>query len=143
MDYRKICADELRRLNQMRTASKIIKDRILELEGKMKSVGGGSGGTAPNRGGGNKTEEKWLNLIVSVGEEKKRLREVLREIKRIEVGLDAIAEEERKILIAAYVEGEDMRDIAEREHISRATAYRLRDEAIISFARATYGTVVT
>lgn len=142
MDYRVLAIDELKRLNHNYTAEKIIRSRILELDAALKSSGGGAGGATPNPGGGNKTEHRWLNLISSISDEKKRLREVTRDIRRVETALSAVTEGEVRILRAAYIEGRDMNEIAGKEHISRATAYRLRDSAIISFTRAFYGAVV-
>ncbi len=142
MDYRLLAADELKRLNHNYTAERIIKSRILELETSLKSSGGASG-TTPNNGGGNKTEHRWLNLIASISDEKNRLREVMRSIKRVETALSAVSEEEARILRKVYIEGREMNEIAAIEHISRATAYRLRDSALISFTRTFYGAVVT
>lgn len=142
MDYRELAADELRKLNHNYTAEKVIKLRILELDARLKSSGGAMGGATPNFGGGNKTEHKWLNLISSLNDEKKRLRDVARAIKRVEMALSAVSDDEARILRAAYIENRKMDEIAGKEHMSRATAYRLRDSALISFTRAFYGAVV-
>ncbi len=142
MDYRKLAADELMRLNHNYTAEKVIKLRIIELDAILKSSGGGSDGATPNSGGGNKTEHKWLSLISSIDDEKQRLRSVARAIRRVELALSAISDEEARILRAAYIENRNMDEVAGHEHVSRATAYRLRDSALISFTRAFYGAVV-
>lgn len=143
MDYRLLAADELRKLNHNYTAEKVIKLRIIELDNILKSSGGGTGGATPNSGGGNKTEHKWLSLISSIDDEKRRLKTVTRAIRRVELALSAVSEEEARVLRSAYIENRNMDDIAGCEHVSRATAYRLRDSALINFTRAFYGAVVT
>ncbi|MBE6912105.1 MAG: DUF1492 domain-containing protein [Ruminococcaceae bacterium] len=143
MDYRVFAVDELSKLNQNYASVKIIKDRIAEIEEKLKSSGGGSGGAVPNGGGGNKTEQKWLSLIASKDDEKRRLEGVIRSIRRVEAALKAIPEIEAKILRKAYADGRHMEDIAREEHMSNRTVYRVRREAIIKFTRVYFGTVVT
>lgn len=143
MDYRVLAADELKRLRHNYTAEKTIQLRILELDSLLKSSGQGSGGTTPTGGGGNKTEYKWLSLISSIDDEKRRLKKVTREIKRVELALSAITEEEARILRLLYVENRNIDDVAGIEHMSRATAYRTRDKALASFTRALCGAVVT
>ena len=142
MDYRVLAADELRILRYNYTAQKTIKLKIFELETLLKSVGSGCGGSPPSGSGGNKTEHKWLSLISSIDDEKRRLDTVDREIERIELALSALSEEEAKILKMAYIENRSMDNISEQEHISRATAYRMRDTALENFSRALYGAVV-
>lgn len=142
MDYRLLAIDELKKLNHNYTAEKVIKLRIIDLDTRLKSSGGGIGGATPNIGGGNKTEHKWLSLISSISDEKKRLKDVNRAIRRVELALSAVSEEEARILREAYIENRNMDEIAGKEHVSRATAYRLRDSALINFTRAFYGAVV-
>ena len=144
LDFREIAADELSRLNHNYSAVKIIKSRIAEYEEKLSGCGKGTtDGAAPMRGGGNKTEMRWLNMISNIEDEKKRLRDVGRSIKRCETALSAIAPEEKSILQKVYIEGRDVKDVAVSEHLSRSSAYRLRDRALINFTRAYFGTVIT
>lgn len=143
MDYREHAIDELSRLRQNYTSVENIKSRIVEMETSLKSAGGGTGGAAPSNGGGNKTEEKWLSLISRIGDEKERLRGITRSIKRIERALSVIGEDEARILKELYVIGRNVDEVANILHTSRATAYRMRDSALIKFTRALYGAVIT
>lgn len=143
MDYRVLAIDELKKLNHNYTAEKNIKSRILELETALKSSGIALvGGVVPSSGGENKTEHKWLSLISSIDDEKQRLISVARGIERVETALSAVSEDEARILREAYIEERRMDEIADIEHISRSTAYRLRDSALINFTRAFYGAVI-
>ena len=77
----------------------------------------------------------------SKGCEKERLEKVSQEIRRIEGAFEALDEEEAKILCMSYVEHRGMEDIAMKEHISRATAFRKREKALENFTRALFGVV--
>lgn len=142
MDYREKAIDELRILRTDYTAEKLIRERIADIESSMTSVGGGSNGGMP-KGGGNKTEEKWLNLLANAADEDIRYRQVKKRIKRVEAALNAISTDEARLLKLIYVEERKIEECARVMHISRATAYRLREDALISFTRSLYGAVVT
>ena len=142
MDYRILAVDELLNIKKYRTAEKIAKIRICELESTLKSVGGGaSGGTA--KSGENKTEHRWLSLLASIDDERERLEGATRNIEKVEIALSAVSEDERKLLEMCYIQKKSVERFAEEASMSRATAYRLRDEALINFTRAMYGTVIT
>ena len=146
MDYRDKAIDELSRYLANCKAKEITKSRIVEQETALKSIR--AGGTTPNSGGGNKTEHKWLSLIASIEDEKMRFKKVAREVRRVEEAMSVLPEDEARILRLVYIEKRNkekhsMDEIAANEHISRATAYRLRDSALINFTRAFYGAVIT
>ena len=143
MDFRILAVDELRRYKSLLTASQTTKLKIIELEGMLKSSGGGSGGEIAGTGGGNKTEHKRLSLISSIDDEKGRLKSAARGTKRVELALESLNEEEAQILKALYIDGQKIDTFAEKEHMSRATAYRLREIAVINFTRSLYGAVIT
>ena len=136
MDFRILAVDELRRYKSLLTASQTTKLKIIELEGMLKSSGSGSGGE-------NKTDSEWLDLISSIDDEKGRFESVARETKRVEFALESLNEEEAQILKALYIEEQKIDTFAEKEHMSRATAYRLRENAVINFTRSLYGVVIT
>lgn len=140
MDYRSHAIDELQKYRSDLTAVKIIAEELQDIEARMVSVGGGA---TPNRGGGNKTEEKWLNLLSNAADEELRLKEVKKRIKRVETALKALSTDDARILKLIYVEERRMEQVASAMHTSRATAYRMRDDALIRFTRSLYGAVVT
>jgi DNA-directed RNA polymerase specialized sigma24 family protein len=141
MDYREHAIDELQKYASNLTAVKIITEELQDIEARMVSVGGG--GETSNRGGGNKTEEKWLNLLANAADEELRLKEVKKRIKRVETALKALSTDDARILKLIYVDELRMEKVATMMHTSRATAYRMRDDALIRFTRSLYGAVVT
>ena len=140
MDYREHAIEALLKYASDLTAVKLIAEKLQDIETRMISVGGG---TTPNRGGGNKTEEKWLNLLANAADEELRLKEVKKRIKRVETALKALSTDDARILKLIYVEERRMEQVASAMHTSRATAYRMRDDALIRFTRSLYGAVVT
>ena len=141
MDYRVLAAEELRGYRQKCAALRNIRERIKECEESLSSTG--ASGAAPNRGGGNKTERRWLNLIATIDDEKRRYREMSRAVNRVDRALSVIPEEEAKLLREIFIDGEEIERTAENEHMSRRNLYRKRSEALIHFTRALYGAVIT
>ena len=142
MDYRELAVDELKKLNHNYAKEKLIKSNILELEARLTSLGGSSRGIAENSGG-NKTENKWVDLISQISDEKQKLCEVKRAINRVERALSVITDAEAGLLRKLYVKGLRIDETSENMHISTRTVCRLREHAIINFTRALYGSVVT
>ncbi|MBQ7054131.1 MAG: sigma-70 family RNA polymerase sigma factor [Oscillospiraceae bacterium] len=142
MDYRVFAAEELRTYKQKCMSAQVMKDRIEELEGKLSSIGG-AGGSVPSFGGGNKTEQKWLNLIASIDDEKRRLRESVRATKRVDRALSILPEEEAKFLKSFYIEGYTAEELTEIAHLSLRQVYRAKKTALTNFTRAYFGVVVT
>jgi len=145
VDYRKFAMDELRHIEELRAAERICRDRLLELRESLHSIKSPALETEPVKGGGNKTEERWLNIIAAQMDEEKRLRNVRRRIKRFDVAWAVLSERDQLVLTVWYIEGgsfDRAEKLSNREGCGRATAFRWRDEALISFTRAFYGEVV-
>ena len=143
VDYRELAIDELKKLKQYYAAEKIIKSRITELDACLKSIGGKTRGASTKDGGGNETENKWVNIISNISDEEERLKRVTCAIKRVDLALSAVSDEEAKFLRWAYVEGAGIDNFAQTEHMGTRIVYRLRKRALINFARAFFGAVVT
>ena len=146
MDYRKLAIDELRRIGTLRTAETICRDRLHEMDSKMRSAKGVKLSAEPVTGSGaNHTEEQWLNIISAKADEERRLRNVMRCLKRFDQAWVALDEQARKVLTEFFIVGG--RGCAERlagkEFCDIRTAYRWRDEALVEFTRAYFGAVVT
>jgi hypothetical protein len=96
------------------------------------------------QGGGNRTEEQWLNIIASKSDEERRLKYLRRRLKRFDVAWERLNDRDKAVLNEWYIVGSRnaAETIAFREHCDRSTAFRWRDEAIIAFARAFYGAVI-
>lgn len=146
MDYRKLAIDELRAVQQLRAAERICRDRLDELSAELHAFKIPSPQADPVQGGGNKTEERWLSIIASQMDEERRLKNVRRRLRRFNTAWRTLSERDKAALIEWYITPGNF-DRAEKvsgeQRCSRRTAFDYRDDAIINFARAFYGEVVT
>ena len=142
MDYKKIAKAELRDVPAMRTAMDNIKDRIRSLEMQKTSLRSTSDST-PVQGGGNRQEDRLLNLIV----ESERLRlsltahELCMEV--IERGLAALSDQDRLLLetFARNRSGEAVNILSDTLFLERTRVYQLWDEALRRYTIAEFGLV--
>lgn len=142
MDYRVFAEDELLNYDLKCIAVKIGKERLRELEMDFESIGGRNNARC-NRGAGNRTEERWLNMIINIEDEKERLEKAQKSIERIDLALSALPEEQKRILKALYFDEVHMTPLAKRENVSMRTLYRMKDKALMNFTRAYFGAVIT
>lgn len=134
MDYTVPAAEELKALRDKRISEKAIRFQVTEIEALLRTCEE----TYPP---GEKRDMRCKILKSNIDKEKERLEKVSQEILRIEGALEALDEEEAKILCMSYVERHGMEDIAMKEHVSRATAFRKREKALENFTRALFGVV--
>ena len=134
MDYTVLAAEELKTLRDKRISEKAIRLQVVELETLLRTC-------EETHPPGEKKDVRCKILKSNIEKEKERLEKVSKEIARIEGALEALDEEEAKILCMSYVEHRSMEDIAMKEHISRATAFRKRERALENFTRALFGVV--
>ena len=142
MDYKKIAKAELRDVPAMRTAMDNIKDRIRSLEMQKTSLRSTSDST-PVQGGGNRQEDRLLNLIVE--SERLRLSLTAHELrmKVIERGLAALSDQDRLILetFARNRSGEAVNILSDTLFLERTRVYQLWDEALRRYTIAEFGLV--
>lgn len=145
VDYRKQAIDELKRINELRAAETVCRDRLSELNAKLRGVKVPSPQTEPVQGGGNKIEERWLNLMLAKDDEEKRLKSIVRGLRRFDIAWAVLSERDHNVLTEFYINGKwgAAERIANSEHCDERTARRWRDEALIRFTRALLGTVIT
>lgn len=142
MDYKKIAKAELRDVPAMRTAMDNIKDRIRSLEMQKTSLRSTSDST-PVQGGGNRQEDRLLNLIVE--SERLRLSLTAHELRMevIERGLAALSDQDRLILetFARNRSGEAVNILSDTLFLERTRVYQLWDEALRRYTIAEFGLV--
>ena len=146
MDYRRIAVDELRHINELRAAERICRDRLIELNDQLRSLKIPAPQTDPVQGGGNKVEDRWLNLIALKSDEEKRLRNVRRRLKRFDLAWETLSDRDRAVLKTWYIDPGhfDRAECVIRETgCVRSTAFEWRDSALLNFTRAFFGEVVT
>ena len=138
MDYKA----ELRDVPAMRTAMDNIKDRIRSLEMQKTSLRSTSDST-PVQGGGNRQEDRLLNLIVE--SERLRLSLTAHELRMevIERGLAALSDQDRLILetFARNRSGEAVNILSDTLFLERTRVYQLWDEALRRYTIAEFGLV--
>jgi hypothetical protein len=144
MDYRKLAEEELQQVGQLRTAERICRERLAELTEQLNNVRIPGLQKDPVRGGGTKTEERWLTVIAAKMDEERRLKQLSRRLKQFDAAWAVLDDRDRAALDEWYIAGGNncAERLARREHCEIRTAFRWRDEAIIRFARAFYGAVV-
>lgn len=142
MDYKKIAKAELRDVPAMRTAMDNIKDRIRSLEMQKTSLRSTSDST-PVQGGGNRQEDRLLNLIVE--SERLRLSLTAHELRMevIERGLAALSDQDRLLLetFARNRSGEAVNILSDTLFLERTRVYQLWDEALRRYTIAEFGLV--
>lgn len=145
-DYRKDAIDELKCINALRAAAQNCRDRLKELDAELTRMKAVSLQTDPVQGGGNKTEERWCNIVNEKDKEREKLRPVLKRLQRFDRAWAVLSERDRNVLTDWYIESGQF-DRADRVvsnlGCSRSTAFNWRDDAIINFTRAWCGAVVT
>lgn len=141
MNWKDEAKKELRTYTALKESIRNVQDRIDWIESQKTSIRSASCGTAPVQGGGNKYEDRLLDMIVT----QERLRLTLEadrvRLGLIERGLAVMSEQERKVLLtfAAHRSGEAVEILTGEIFVERAQIYRLWDQALYRFTIAEYG----
>lgn len=140
MNWKDEAKREIRNYKALKQSIPNIKERILSIQAQKTSLQSSSDST-PVQNGGNKYEDRLLDLIVL----EKRLRLTLKadqiRIDLIERGLSALTETERDMLLefADNRPSEAVEILRDRTGYERAQIYRLYDHALYRFTLAEYG----
>jgi hypothetical protein len=116
-------------------------ERLAWIESEMTSVKSASAGTTPVQGGGNKYEDRILDLIVQ--KQRLQLTRSANEIRLglIDKGLAALTDTERQIVItfAENRSGVAVEILRDRTGYEQAQIYRIYNEALYRYTIAEYG----
>jgi hypothetical protein len=140
MNWKDEAKREIRNYKALKQSIPNIKERILSIQAQKTSLQSSSDST-PVQNGGNKYEDRLLDLIVL----EKRLRLTLKadqiRIDLIERGLSVLSETERDMLLefADNRPSEAVEILRDRTGYERAQIYRLYDHALYRFTLAEYG----
>lgn len=141
MNWKIEAKNELRYYGNLKSSIDNTAERLELIEVQMTSIKSASSGTMPVQGGGNKYEDRILDLIV----QKQRLL-LTRDANKIrldliERGLSALTETERAVLLefADNRPSEAVEILRDRTAYGRAQIYRLYDHALYRFTLAEYG----
>ena len=140
MNWKDEAKREIRNYKALKQSIPNIKERILSIQAQKTSLQSSSDST-PVQNGGNKYEDRLLDLIVL----EKRLRLTLKadqiRIDLIERGLSVLSETERDMLLefADNRPSEAVEILRDRTGYERAQIYRIYDHALYRFTLAEYG----
>ena len=141
MDWKAEAKKELRTYKQLRESISISEDRIAWIESQKTAIRSASSGTAPVQGGGNKYEDRLLDLIVQGERLSLTLTANRTRLGLIERGLAVLSDQERKILLtfSSHRSAEAVDLLSAELYIERAQIYRQWDAALYRYTIAEYG----
>lgn len=145
MDYRNYAIDLLKRKTQLEAAYESLGYELEMLENEKYSVSSATISPAPVSGtGGNRYENKLVNLIVLIDDARFRRKIVERELKMIEMGFSVLDDYKRDLLEMHYVNSIPSPTVAamEKYYKERSQIFEDKKKALEAFTRAVYGVVV-
>lgn len=141
MNWKNEAKNELRYYGSLKSSIDNTAERLDWIDAQMTSIKSASAGTSPVQGGGNKYEDRILDLIV----QKQRL-QLTRDANKIrlglvEQGLTALSDAEREIVItfAENRSGVAVELLRDRTGYEQAQIYRIYNEALYKYTIAEYG----
>lgn len=141
MNWKEEAKKELRMYDALQASVENVAERIAWIESQKTSLRSSASGTAPVQGGGNKYEDRLLDMIV----QEERLRLTLEADKLrlalIERGLAVLSETERTVALtfAAHRSGRAVEILAEQLCREQAQIYRIWNDALYRYTIAEYG----
>ena len=144
MDYRNYATDLLKRKKQLEAAYESLGYEIEMLESEKYSVKTASPSLAPvSGGGGNRYEDKLINLITIIDDARFRRQIVERELKMIKTGISVLSDYKRELLELFYVEDSSgaLPEAMSRYYKERTQIFNDKRNALEEFTRAVYGVV--
>jgi len=141
VNWKQEAKNELRMYGNLRASIDNTAERLAWIESEMTSVKSASAGTTPVQGGGNKYEDRILDLIVQ--KQRLQLTRSANEIRLglIDKGLAALTDTERQIVItfAENRSGVAVEILRDRTGYEQAQIYRIYNEALYRYTIAEYG----
>lgn len=142
MNWKKEAENELRQYADLTTSIVNIRERMEAVDAAMTAIKGSSS-SVPVQGGGNRYEDKMLDLIV----EKDRLKALYRVNRQrqeiIKRGLDALSETESKVINRFYIlnmkYSEAVNCLREEIGYEEASINRIRSKALYHYTLAEFG----
>ena len=142
MNWKHESMEELREYEVRRMAAEEIPQEIMQTRAQMVKLGG-SGYSAPVKGGGSQWEDRQINLIVKLDKLSTSLALSKDWVSKVERGLAALNDEERHILDRFYInpaKGNADRLCGEL-HLEKTAVYCRKDAALRKYTLARYGCV--
>ena len=145
MNCIKEAESKLRMYNARKHALKSLSEQIANLEAQMTCVRSAAADGTAVHGGGSGRENALLDNIAEREELKKALDATRKWVNAVSGALDALTSEERRILELFYIEKQKgcVERLSEEMHMSTASVYRRRDDALRNFTHCYYGVLET
>lgn len=141
MNWKKEAENDLRCYTKRKSALDNIRDQIMTLQLEQKSIKACTADSEPVKGGGSKTEDRWINNIVKIERLSLSYSAAKKIVSLIEKGLDGLTEEQKDFLTQFYIDRQDghVERLMEKYHIETSQVYRIKDEALYYFTVTMYG----
>lgn len=143
MDWRKAAAADLREYRYIRDSIDNLRGQIEELERQAHTLKGTAYDRTPVKGGTSGWEDRLIGNIDRRGRLGENLRAVQAKVARIERGLAALTDRERRVLDGFYVDrrGQHVERLCEELGYEERNIYNIKDEALKKFTLSMYGIV--
>lgn len=143
MNWAVLSVQRLKDYEKRKYALANIPEQIRSLEEQFVSIRAASTDATPVRDSSNRREDMLVYNIAKREELKHNLSIARREVKLTEKGLDALTEEEQRILELFFIRRPDnhIEKLCDELFTSKTELYRRKDEALKNFTIAVYGIV--
>ena len=142
MIWQDFAIDELKKYLSRQISMLNLEDRIKELNSQLTALTGNSDSVARSNDHSH-IEDKRLNIIVAKDELLQNYKTVKRSLERVNRGLEALDERERKVLNSFYIHRTEgyIDRLCDELYAEKSTIYRIKDQALYKFTIAMYGVV--
>lgn len=143
MNWQSFAVQKLKSYEARKAAVDSIPERIKALELEATAIKAGIGDGMPKAHGDNKAEERLIGNVAEREELATNLELARREITLTDKGLEALDDEEKRILYIFFINRpyRHIELLCDELHIEKTKLYGLKDEALKKFTLACYGVV--
>lgn len=143
MNWKKEAENDLRCYTKRKASLNNLRDQILTLRLEQESIKACTADSEPVKGGGSKTEDRWLDNIVKAKRLSLAYSATRQIVALIEKGLNGITEVQKDFLTEFYIDRHDghVERLMEKYHIERTKVYSDKDEALYQFTISMYGII--
>ena len=143
MNWQNFAVDRLRDYRARALAVETIPDRIRLLELEFQGIRAASTDRVPSRSGASRRDDALVSNIAAREELKRNYAIARRETALTRKGLDALSEQERRVLEGFYVDRQrgHVERLCEELCVEKSKIYQIKDDALRKFTMACYAVV--
>ena len=141
MNYRNWLVDDLKDLNRMRFSIPQMKSELVTLDAEFTAIKATDYDKIPGGAGGNVQEEKLLSVLARKEELEKNLEATQRHVLDLDRLLNALSDEERRVIDRMFVNRERYAQerLSEELGYESAQIYRVKNRALLHMAQMRFG----